>query len=276
MIATTAFVSRLEEFDRVGSTNDEVRSWLAEGIPEVCVAVADEQTAGRGRNGRSWVAPAGAAILVSLGFRPAGLRPEHAWRLAASVSLAMAEAAEAQLGLAEGTIRLKWPNDLVALIPLASPSARSAAPGPSEVRKLGGVLGEATGLGTSDPAVVVGIGLNAGWRPEAFPAGLEATMTSLQALAPQRLIDRAAILRAFLDRVEGRVAALRAGRFDGAAWEGRQVTTGRIVAIVTDAGVETVHARGVDVESGALLLGDEGPPRALLVGHIRHVRLGAV
>ncbi len=90
----TGFLARQERFAVVGSTNDVVRDWLAAGTPEVCLAVADEQTAGRGREGRTWVAPAGGALLLSLGFRPTWLAPERVWRLAATASLAMAEAAE--------------------------------------------------------------------------------------------------------------------------------------------------------------------------------------
>ena len=66
------FIARRERFAVVGSTNDVVREWLAGGTPEVCLAVADEQTAGRGREGRTWTAPAGGALLLSLGFRPIG------------------------------------------------------------------------------------------------------------------------------------------------------------------------------------------------------------
>jgi BirA family biotin operon repressor/biotin-[acetyl-CoA-carboxylase] ligase len=109
----TGFLSRQQRFDAVGSTNDVVRAWLAEGTPEVCLAVADEQTAGRGRAGRSWVAPVGRALLLSLGFRPSWLAPDRTWRLAAITALAMADAAEEVAGLADGAIRLKWPNDLV-------------------------------------------------------------------------------------------------------------------------------------------------------------------
>ena len=69
----TAFLARREQFDRVGSTNDVVRSWLAAGTAEVCLAIADEQTAGRGRAGRAWLAPPGAGLLLSLGFRPTWL-----------------------------------------------------------------------------------------------------------------------------------------------------------------------------------------------------------
>ena len=112
-MAEAPFLARQERFRLVASTNDVVRGWLATGTPEVCVAVADEQSAGRGREGRSWLAPAGRALLLSLGFRPNWLAPEQAWRLAAVASLAMADAAEEVAGLRDGTVRLKWPNDLV-------------------------------------------------------------------------------------------------------------------------------------------------------------------
>ena len=121
----TGFLARQEQFAVVGSTNDVVRGWLADGTPEVCLAVADEQTAGRGREGRTWVAPAGGALLLSLGFRPTWLAPDRVWRLAATVSLAMAEAAEHVAGLPERTIRLKWPNDLVVETP---PTASASWP----------------------------------------------------------------------------------------------------------------------------------------------------
>ena len=109
----TSWLARLEWFDLVGSTNDVVAGWLRHGTPEVCVAIAGEQSAGRGRNGRTWTAPAGASLLMSVGFTPTWLAPEHAWRLGAIVSLAMAEAAEEVARIAAGTVRLKWPNDLV-------------------------------------------------------------------------------------------------------------------------------------------------------------------
>src|SRR3990170_8846456 len=68
-----SFLSRLERFDVVTSTNDVVAGWLAEGTPEVALAIADRQTAGRGREQRTWIAPPGAALLLSLGFRPSGM-----------------------------------------------------------------------------------------------------------------------------------------------------------------------------------------------------------
>src|SRR4051812_40385988 len=101
--------SRLERFDRVGSTNDVVAGWLRDGTPEVCVAIAAEQTAGRGRIGRTWIAPPNAALLCSLGFRPTYLEPAAQWRLAAIVSLAMASPIESAADLSPEAVRLKWP-----------------------------------------------------------------------------------------------------------------------------------------------------------------------
>src|SRR5512141_1701257 len=110
------FPARIEHFRTIDSTQRVVREWLDAGEPEVCIAVADHQSAGRGRLGRDWVAAPGSALLLSAGFRPDGLLPRHGWRLAAIVSLAMRDAAEEVAGLADGTIWLKWPNDLVALV----------------------------------------------------------------------------------------------------------------------------------------------------------------
>jgi BirA family biotin operon repressor/biotin-[acetyl-CoA-carboxylase] ligase len=255
-------VARQERFAVVGSTNDVVRGWLADGTPEVCIAIADEQTAGRGRDGRSWTAPPGSSLLLSLGFRPAWLAPEHAWRLGAVVSLAMAGAADDVIGRPSGTVRLKWPNDLVAVHD-------------GRIHKLAGVLGETDGLGSTDPRAVVGIGVNVDWTASDFPAELADSMTSLREVAG-RPVDRESLLDGFLGRIGSAVEGLRDGRFDATEWMDRQVTTGRDVDLVDpDGGRSTVRATGVDAASGALLVDDPGAPRGIrsvMVGEIRHVR----
>jgi BirA family transcriptional regulator, biotin operon repressor / biotin---[acetyl-CoA-carboxylase] ligase len=258
------FLARQERFDVVGSTNDVVRGWLADGVPEVCLAVADEQSAGRGREGRSWTAPAGRALLLSLGFRPTWLAPERVWSLAAVTSLAMANAAEDVAALARGTIRLKWPNDLVV-------ETGGGA------RKLAGVLGETDGLGTADPRAVVGIGINADWAPEEFPPELADDMTSLRAVADGRRIDTVALLAAFTGTLERMVETLRHGTFDEARWAERQLTNGRLVRLIThDGREEVVRALRVDAATGALIVEDPAgtvPERTVISGEIRHLRL---
>jgi BirA family transcriptional regulator, biotin operon repressor / biotin---[acetyl-CoA-carboxylase] ligase len=256
------FLSRQEHFAVVGSTNDVVRGWLAAGTPEVCVAVADRQTAGRGRNGRPWLAPAGSALLVSLGFRPGWLRPERVWRLAATISLAMADAAEEVAGLPNRSIALKWPNDLYTK---------------DRPQKLAGVLGETDGLGGRDPRAIIGIGVNADWPADAFPPELAATMTSLREAAHGRPIDPAHLLDVFLSRLEVRIDALRGGRFDVADWTDRQLTTGREIDLEQPDGRRRKHlALAVDAESGGLVVEDAAAAsgeRILHVGEVRRVRL---
>ena len=271
------FLARQERFASVGSTNDVVRDWLAAGTPEVCLAVADEQTAGRGRDGRSWVAPAGAALLLSLGFRPHWLTPTDTWRLAATTSLAMADAAEEVAGLPDGSVRLKWPNDLV--IETVGTAVPITPELPTSVRKVAGVLGESAGLGSDDPRVVIGLGIDTDWAAADFPPVLAATMTSLREASRGRPVDHVALLDGFLSRLEVRIEGLRGGRFDVADWTDRQVTTGRDVTLIDPSGAETtVRAVGVDGASGALVVADDAAPfgeRAVVVGEIRHVRLAA-
>jgi BirA family biotin operon repressor/biotin-[acetyl-CoA-carboxylase] ligase len=282
---TSAF-SRLERFAALGSTNDVVRDWLADGTPEVCIAVAGEQTAGRGRRDRTWTAPAGAALLLSAGFRPGWLAPDRAWRLGATVALGMCDAAEEVAGLPEGAIRLKWPNDLVvevrgphALLAGVASAEEAAArlAGPLDLRKIAGVLGESDGLGTDDPRLVVGIGVNADWAAADFPAELAAAMTSLREASGGRPIDRDALLDAFLGHLEARLAALRAGYFDIATWTGRQALTGRLVRLegYTPHDGRDLAVDGVDASSGALVVSEPvgGESWPVVAGEVTHVRL---
>jgi BirA family biotin operon repressor/biotin-[acetyl-CoA-carboxylase] ligase len=263
----TPFLSRRERFRSVPSSNDVVREWLAAGTREVCLAVADEQTAGRGRAGRAWIAPSGAALLLSAGFRPSYLAPDRLWRLGATVGLAMADAAEETAGLPMGSIKIKWPNDLVV--------ADRTAEGGS--RKLAGILGETEGVGTPNVRAVVGIGTNVDWARTDFPSELAGSMTSLRELARGRSVDSAALLDAFLLRIEARVEALRSGYFDVEGWHRRQITTGRAIRVdMPDGTAIRARAVGVDGSSGGLLIDDGNgeTERELLAGEIAHVRLG--
>jgi BirA family biotin operon repressor/biotin-[acetyl-CoA-carboxylase] ligase len=277
-----SFFSRVERYPSAGSTNDIVRTWLLDATPEVCCAVADEQTAGRGRYDRTWTAPAGAALLCSLGFRPTYLPPDGAWRVAATVALAMCDAAEDVAGLPEGAVRLKWPNDLVVEVAgpralltglLAADEASALLGAPLRLEKIAGVLGESDGLGTDNPRVVVGIGVNADWARADFPPDIAHTMTSLREASGGRPFDRDALFDAFADRLEGRLEALRTGFFDLDAWARRQATTGREVTLEAPDGsaTEPLLAIAVDPASGALIVADDEVP-----GGERHVHAGEV
>ena len=251
----TLGIVRLERFATVDSTQRVVEAWLEAGEPEICVAVADEQIAGRGRRGRAWTAPPGMGLLLSVGFRPDDLPLRYGWRLAAIVALAMAEAAEGVLSLSPGTIRLKWPNDLVVDGPDGEP------------RKLAGVLGETVARGGIVDHAVVGIGLNADWPRDAFPPALAGGMTSLRDAAG-RPVDRDAVLDAFLDRLVARYPG-----WNAPAWEGRQRTTGAHVDVATGEGLRRGHAAGVDSDTGALLLTVDGDTLPIDSGDVIRCRV---
>lgn len=255
-------MSRLERFDSVDSTQRIVREWLDGGLPEVAVAVAVHQQEGRGRQGRAWIAPPGGGLLLSVGLRPSGLALPHAWRLAATLSLAMLDAAEEAAGLADDTLWLKWPNDIVA----------EAADG--RLVKVAGVLGETAGSGESVESAVIGIGINSDWQASDFPSEFASGMSSLRELAGGRPIDNEQLLDAFLARLEPRYEALRAGAFDAAGWSRRQLTTGRDVELDLGGRRLEGRAQGVDPERGSLLVLDRhGQTRAIETGEVVRCRI---
>jgi BirA family biotin operon repressor/biotin-[acetyl-CoA-carboxylase] ligase len=259
-----AFVSRLERFGSIPSTQPVVREWLDAGVPEVAVATADEQTAGRGRLDRTWLAPPDAALLVSAGFRPTFVEPRHAWRVAATCALAMLDAAEENAGLRDGTLWLKWPNDIVA----------DAEDG--RVLKVAGVLGESVLDPTADrvASAIIGIGANADWPAELFPMAFADSMTSLRELAGGRPVDRDALLEAWLSRLEPRYEALRENRFDAGSWSSRQRTTGADVEVTLEPGTVRGVGTGVDPDTGALLLETpDGSPIVIATGEVVRCRV---
>ena len=259
--APPGFYSRIERFGSIDSTQRVVREWMESRSPEVAIAVADVQTAGRGRLDREWHAPPAAALLLSAGFRPSRLLVRHGWRLAAVVSLAMVDAAEAAAGLAESTLRLKWPNDIVAAL------------ADGRLAKVAGVLGESLAAGEGVGWSVVGIGINADWAKADFPPNLAPNMTSLRELAGGRPIDRELLLDEFLARLEPRYEALRDGSFDAASWTARQVTTDHTVELDVGGTRLVGRATGVEPETGALLVDTDGLLRLIDSGEVVRCRL---
>jgi len=161
----------VEVEDRTGSTNADLLARALAGAPEGVVLAAEEQSAGRGRMGRSWVSPPRAALTFSLLVRPATVPPARLGWLPLLAGVAVASAVTAVTGV---QTRLKWPNDVLA--------------GPA---KLGGILAEAAG-----DAVVVGVGLNVstepGELPPPGPGALAATSLRIAASAVPEIAGSAA------------------------------------------------------------------------------------
>ena len=235
-----------------------MRAWLAAGTEEVCLAVADVQSDGRGRLERVWQDRPGSALLVSAGFRPLTLPLAHAWRLPAIASIAMVGAATSLLGPTADRLALKWPNDIVAVHR-------------GELLKVAGVLTETSIEGDRLATAVVGLGVNVDWARDDYPDDLADSMWSLSEASGRRRIDRDALLEAWLQRLAPLYEELRAGHFDALRWADAQITTGATVEVETDG--ETVRgvAVGVDRESGSLLVrtGPGRPLSAIAVGDVR-------
>lgn len=148
---------------------------LLEDDPEGAVAVADEQSEGRGRLGRSWHAPAGTSVLVSVLLRPS-IEPARLPELSLVAGGAVAEAIADVTGIDPV---IKFPNDVLI-----------------DRRKVAGILAE-----SSEGRVVLGIGVNANQTADQLPADAQTEPTSLRLVLGEP-IDRAVLLAAILSRVE--------------------------------------------------------------------------
>ena len=133
----------IRRFDTIDSTNRYLLDQARAGAPDGVVAVADHQSAGRGRLGRRWEAPTGANLLVSVLLRP-DLPPPLRHLVPAVVALAASDAAETVTGLVLG---VKWPNDLLG----------------SDGRKVAGVLAEGDLAGGEGPPAPPSLGSQPWW-----------------------------------------------------------------------------------------------------------------
>lgn len=199
--AVLSALDRIEVLDRVDSTNSRVMASGPVPSGRFRVCVAEEQTAGRGRRGRSWVSPPGASLYLSLAV---GLAPREP--VSATLTLALGVGvAETLQGYGARGIGLKWPNDLYA-----------------GGAKLGGILVESRRAGDAPGLLVAGLGLNLCWTQEQG-ANIGRAWTDLSSVTPAGLPDRNALAAAMiatlwggldrrasagLDALQGRYAAL--------------------------------------------------------------------
>lgn len=212
------------------STNAQARELALAGAPHGTLITADEQTAGRGRSGRTWSARPGSGLLMSVLIR--GLSERHAM-LPLAAAVAICEA------LPDVPCRIKWPNDIWI-----------------GHRKLAGILIEGR---PQEGWAVIGIGLNVSTGPDEFPGELRDTATSL--LAAGVPANREALLQALLARLEALLDAPHAEILS--AWRSRDALEG--TEISWDAGSGT--AAGIDDE-GSLLVDTADGRVALGAGEV--------
>jgi BirA family biotin operon repressor/biotin-[acetyl-CoA-carboxylase] ligase len=242
----SSIVWRIEHFDEIDSTNTWLAARAVEGAPEGAVAVADFQSAGRGRLDRRWESPAGASLLCSILLRP-DVGPDQLQLVVASVALA---ARAALVRLSGVRPALKWPNDLIV-----------------GDAKIAGLLAEIVSV-DERLAVVVGIGVNLTHEGPANVLSTSVRAESGVTISPPALLDilldELEARRALLDSADGQ-AALRA------EYRRALETLGQMVRVDRSQDVIVGRASGVD-EYGQLIVVVDGEEVAISVGDVVHVR----
>ena len=219
-------------FDSIDSTNTRAKELAAQGAPHGTVLIADHQTGGRGRRGRSFHSPAGTGIYMSVILRP-GCEPRKLMHLTCAAAVAMCDAVERSCGIRPG---IKWTNDLV-----------------YGHRKLAGILTE-LGLspkGTVDYAII-GIGINCCQEEADFPEEIRSIAGSLHSVTGNQ-IHREQVAAAMLDalyRMNAELLSDRGGILN--RYRADCVTLGKEISVVKADGAVR-HGTALDFDSeGAL------------------------
>lgn len=225
-------------YEQVGSTMDLARTAIATLPPNALpvLIVAEEQTAGRGRLGRRWIAPPGSALLFSLGLRPPAAITDTPTALIWLAAVALLETIETETPLRAG---LKWPNDVLVQTP-------------NGWAKTAGILLEGGWDNGTLAWAIIGCGINVSAAPDPSATRYPATALTV-AGAPH--VDRLRLLQALLRRYDFWFRHLQTGDSYRLwqVWRSRLLTLGQIVTITT--GSDTLSGEAVDVtHNGALMI----------------------
>jgi BirA family biotin operon repressor/biotin-[acetyl-CoA-carboxylase] ligase len=229
------------------STNTRAKALASGGAPEGTVVIAETQTGGRGRKGRTWFSPAGEGVYLSLILRPP-ISPVEAPKITLIAGIAAAETLLARYpGL---DVHIKWPNDLLV-----------------GGKKVAGILTEISSDMDRVGFVVSGVGLNASGRR--FPGEIEPIATSL-ALETGAPPDRAALVRGYLERYEQWYDLFLTGRARRILdrWKALSRTLGSRVAVDGPNGRITGVARGIGRDGSLLVEDGRGSVHAVFSGDV--------
>lgn len=243
-------MQRIDVVDETGSTNADLLARHAAGEDiRGAVLLAEHQSAGRGRNGRSWSAPPRSQIALSIGVAADGVPPEGWGWLPLLTGVALVDAVKAITGIEAG---VKWPNDVLV-----------------GTGKLAGVLAE---VGAPDPVIVVGLGLNVTLTADEAP---DPRATSLQMLGAAQL-DRNALTAAILRELTTRIQSWRAAQGPDPTlvedYRQRSATLGSQVRALMP-GDHEITGTAVDVdELGRLRIDTGSEIITVSAGDITHLR----
>lgn len=241
------WADRFHYFDTIDSTNNFLKRQALLGAPHGTVAVADCQTGGKGRLGRSFQSPGGVGIYLSMLLRPE-CPQEQLMHLTCAVGTAMCDAVEVSAGFRPG---IKWTNDLV-----------------WEKRKLSGILVELMNDSQGQLCVIIGIGVNCCQDTEDFPEELRDRAGSL-AMVTGKTIDRPRVAAAMMEALAEMDRNLLTDKEAILARYRRDcVTLGQHISVVR--GEEIRHGTALDIgENGDLLVRfDDGHTEAVSSGEV--------
>ncbi len=234
-------------FKETDSTNIQLRRLAEAGVPEGTLAVACQQTAGKGRRGRSWVSSDGDGIWMSLLLRP-GFAPERASMLTLVAALAVEQAIKQVTGF---SCQIKWPNDLVA-----------------DGKKICGILTEMSTEGQDIRYVVIGIGINTGMKE--FPREIRETATSLE-LCLGRPVRRSELVNGVMcawEEFYGQFLKNCDLSILRDAYDCRLVNRNRSVKVLLPGNEYTGMARGIDDVGQLLVEMEDGQVRTVMSGEV--------
>ncbi|MCA8939890.1 MAG: biotin--[acetyl-CoA-carboxylase] ligase, partial [Planctomycetes bacterium] len=239
-------------FSACGSTSDE--AWLAieqDNAPDGSVFLAEEQSSARGRMGRSWHAPAGVGLYLSLVLRMK-IPPERVSYVTSCAALAVASTIEQFVHL---PAEIKWPNDILI-----------------GGRKVAGILVESRS--NFPDTYVVGIGLNVNHRSEDFPKAIAETATSLRHERGGKHVHRIRLIRPLLFYLDSVFAQLRKKKFEriAAAWKEFVNIEGKRVLLRAKGEDISGTLESIDLEKGVTVLLDAGLTRTYRPEHVASIR----
>jgi BirA family biotin operon repressor/biotin-[acetyl-CoA-carboxylase] ligase len=241
-------------FPEIDSTNREARDRARGGAGEGTVILADSQSRGKGRLGRSWESPADANLYLSVILRP--LIPAAA---APQITLlAGVAAARALSGISGLECFIKWPNDIF-----------------FRGKKLAGILAEMEGGGSRVAFIILGIGVNVNWRREDFPPDLRQTATSLVAESGEE-VRRAAVAVGLFRELEKEYTAYTREGFSvrlREEWNRVSWINGKQITLSSPEGILSGTALGLDTDGALLLLDEEGKTRRVVAGDVSLQRI---
>ena len=251
-LAHSIFSTHIHYQSSIDSTNALARTLAGQGAPEGTLVITEEQTAGRGRRGKTWTSPAGANLLFSVLLRPP-MEGDRVFVLTMVLALAGLKAVKTVTGV---KAMIKWPNDLYV-----------------GTKKLAGILTEFSVRGKQVDWAVPGMGINVNWHPD-VPEGGGVPATSLLAETGQRVSRNDLLLEilkgfevSYRDVVRGSMMALYE------EWNQSCLVLGQSVVVTSER--EQIEGRALCIDDfGALIIEEaDGHQRRILTGDVS-LRLG--